>query len=216
MARVPPRKNAPVKTLKVKVQNRHHGPLGKAKILSPEQFDRAANTALQNALFGTRDQLFVLLSRFCGLRANEIAHLHIEDITDAEGKFIDRINVSKRGAKYGKERVVHMRPEVVEALQAYVASTGIDTGPIFWTYRGEPMTSNAVQKQIKAAYSACGFKGARSHSGRRYAITTMAQKANTIGASLQDVSLFAGHANLSTTARYIDASPHAPKMIEFL
>lgn len=190
--------------------------IGKAKVLTAEQFDLAAEAALAHCIYGTRDRLFVMLSRFCALRAQEIATLHVEDITDATGALTDTLEVSKRGAKYGKERKVQMRPELIEALRAYLDLTGITEGPIFWSYRGEPATSNLVQKQIKRTYTLCGFKGARSHSGRRYAITQMAQWANTVGASIEDVRIFAGHADVSTTAGYVDQSPHAGKMIKFL
>ena len=216
MSKMPPRKGITKVKLKVSAQPTHRGPLGRAKVLSPEQFDRAAEMAASTSLYGDRDQLFILLSRFCGMRAHEIANLWLEDITDVEGKIMDRINVSKRAAKYGKERTIRMRPEVKNALTNYVEKAEITEGPIFWSYRGTPVTSNIVQKQIKAVYVECGFKGARSHSGRRYAITTMAQKANTVGASLEDVKLFAGHADLSTTSAYIDESPHAESMVGLL
>ncbi|MDQ0324028.1 integrase/recombinase XerD [Pararhizobium capsulatum DSM 1112] len=194
----------------------HRGPLGKAKVLTPEQFDMAAERAPIDNVFGTRDRLFVLLSRFCGLRAREIATLHVHDVTDATGELLDHISVSKRGAKYGKERTVRMRPELIEALRDYLEQTAITDGPIFWSQRGIPASSNLVQKQLKRLYTICGFKGARSHSGRRYAITTMAQHANTVGASLEDVRIFAGHSRITTTGSYIEESPFAAKMINFL
>lgn len=211
----PPRKGF----TKVKIKTRgptHRGPIGKAKLLNPEQFEEAAEKAESRSIYASRDKLFIMLSRFCGLRAQEIARLHLEDFTDVKGQITDELNVSKRGAKYGKERTIPMRPELKDALATYVERAGITEGPIFWSQRGEPASSNLVQKQLGAIYSACGFKGARSHSGRRYAITTMAQNANTIGASLEDVRLFAGHSDLTTTAEYINKSVHAHKLINFL
>jgi len=213
-----PRANKhPVKSFKVAtVQKNKTGPYGKAAMLTPEQFDKAIDFARQHMPYGARDSLMILLSRFCGLRAKEIATLHVRDFTDAEGKVIPELRVSKRGAKYGKERTIDLREEVVDEIKAYLKLVGIEDGPIFWTERGTPMTSNAVQKQLRTAYEGCGFKGARSHSGRRYAITTLAQRVNTIGASLDDVKIFAGHSNLETTAHYIERSPHAKKMIGLL
>jgi integrase/recombinase XerD len=195
---------------------RTRGPFGKAKVLTAEQFDYAAEMAAKISDYGPRDQLFIMLSRFCGMRSREIATLHVADVTDATGALSDRISISKRGAKYGKERTVRMRPELAAALKQYLHDTQIVEGPIFWTQRGEPCTPNVVQKQIKRVYEACGYKGARSHSGRRYAITTMAQRANTVGASLEDVRIFAGHAHVTTTTIYIDESPYARELIDFL
>jgi len=48
-----------------------------------------------------------------------------------------------------------------------------------------------------------------SHSGRRTFITNAAPKISTVGGSLKDVQELAGHANLRTTQRYIEANPDA-------
>lgn len=213
--KIPPRKGTKKITLKTRGPT-HRGPIGKAKMLTPEQFNEAAEKAGDRSMYASRDRLFIMLSRFCGMRAQEIARIHFEDFTDVKGQITTDLHVSKRGAKYGKERTVPMRPELKEALVDYVERAGITEGPIFWSQRGEPATSNLVQKQLKALYVACGFRGARSHSGRRYAITTMAQNANLVGASLEDVKTFAGHSDLSTTATYIDKSPYADKLVGFL
>jgi len=214
--KIPPRKSIEKTRLNTKRGTKHRGPIGKAKILTVDQFTEAAEKAETRSIFASRDKLFIMLSRFCGLRSQEIARLHFEDFTDVKGKITSQLSVSKRSAKYGKERTIPLRPELKEALETYVKRAGITEGPIFWSQRGEPATPNLVQKQLGAIYQACGFKGARSHSGRRYAITTMAQNANTVGASLEDVRIFAGHADLSTTAEYIDKSPYAADLVGLL
>lgn len=213
--KIPPRRG--LKRTKIKPRNgTHSGPAGKAKVLTPEQFDRAQEKALEVSEFGTRDRLLIMLTRYCGLRAKEAASIWVEDLTDAEGNYNGVLHITKRGAKYGKERTLPLRKELQEGLEAYIKEAGIESGPIFWSYRGEPLTSNAVQKQIKAIYVACGFKGARSHSGRRSAITLMSQRANTVDASLEDVRIWAGHANISTTATYVDQSPRANELVKLL
>jgi integrase/recombinase XerD len=194
----------------------HSGPHGKAKILSPEQLQGAIDMAVGHSTFTLRDKLYLLLSHYCGLRAQEIAYLWVEDITDVTGVIGDAMYISKRSAKYGKERTVPLVPAVRDALIEYVKLAEIDKGPIFWTYKGSPVTPNAVQKQIAAIYSACDYKGASSHSGRRQFITKLAQKANTVGASIKDVQILAGHADLKTTEGYIDPSPHAAALVNLL
>ena len=212
--KMPPRPTQVVKKTKTTKRGAtHSGPLGKAKVLTPEQFDRAAQAALSDQMYGLRDRLFILLSRYCAMRSKEIAELYVEDFTDAEGKPVPELTVTKRGGKYGKERVIDLNPKVQEALVEYKVKSGIDSGPLFWSYRGEQVSPNVVQKQIKAAYEKCGFKGARSHSGRRYALTTLARTVNLDGGSLEDVKIFAGHSSLQTTATYIEKSPHGAKMV---
>lgn len=213
--KMPPRR-AEVKKITTTQKMGRRGPLGRAKVLTPEQMERASVKALEVSDYGPRDRLFIMLSRFCGLRSKEIANIHFADLTDAEGQFNGKLYVSERGAKYGKPRTLPLRPELSEALIEYVKAAGITSGPIFWTQRGEPCTPNVVQKQIKMVYLACGYQGARSHSGRRSAITLMARNANTVEASLEDVRIWAGHAHIGTTGIYVDPSPRAEELTKLL
>lgn len=58
-------------------------------------------------------------------------------------------------------------------------------------------------------YRHLGFEGCSSHSGRRTFITNTARKISTVGGSLRDVQMLAGHTNLRTTQRYIEANVEA-------
>jgi len=58
-------------------------------------------------------------------------------------------------------------------------------------------------------YQHLGFVGCSSHSGRRTFITNAARKISTVGGPLKDVQELAGHSNLRTTQRYIEANPEA-------
>lgn len=216
MAKMPPRRDDLINPrTNARRKPTFTGPIGRAKILTDEQFQTALDQTAES-LYPTRDRLYLLLSRYAGLRAKEIATLHVEDVVDVTGKVNSVIEVSKRGAKYGKERSIPMRAELKAALEEYLRDGDIDRGPVFWGYHGKPVTANSVAKQIKAIYVNCGFRGARSHSGRRHFITAMARKANTVGASLVDVQKLAGHADLETTALYIDPARQAEKLIEIV
>ena len=57
------------------------------------------------------------------------------------------------------------------------------------------------------------FTGASSHSGRRKANMKWARKISSVGGSLRDVQLLAGHSALSTTRRYIEASEEAKRRV---
>ena len=56
-----------------------------------------------------------------------------------------------------------------------------------------------------------GFEGCSSHSGRRTFITNAARRISTVGGSLRDVQVLAGHSALSTTQRYIEINAEAKR-----
>jgi integrase/recombinase XerD len=71
------------------------------------------------------------------------------------------------------------------------------------------MSAQAIVNLLWRWYQHIGFDGCSSHSGRRTFITNTARKISTVGGSLRDVQMLAGHTNLRTTQRYIQANPEA-------
>jgi integrase/recombinase XerD len=83
-------------------------------------------------------------------------------------------------------------------------------GPyVISTERGLSTSPQAIVNMFQRWYRHLGFVGCSSHSGRRTFITNAALKISTVGGSLKDVQELAGHVNLRTTQRYIDANPEA-------
>ena len=68
-------------------------------------------------------------------------------------------------------------------------------------------------EQVRWGYRTLGISGASSHSGRRTAITLWARRTPTVGGSLRDVQLLAGHSALGTTQRYIEGSDEAKRRV---
>ncbi|KAG1135892.1 hypothetical protein G6F36_016174 [Rhizopus arrhizus] len=62
-------------------------------------------------------------------------------------------------------------------------------------------------------YRHLGFVGCSSHSARRTFITGAARKITTVGGSLRDVQILAGHSNLRTTQRYIEQDADAQRKV---
>ena len=54
-----------------------------------------------------------------------------------------------------------------------------------------------------------GLNGCSSHSGRRTFITNAAKKISSVGGSLRDVQMLAGHSSLADTQRYIEGDGEA-------
>jgi integrase len=62
-------------------------------------------------------------------------------------------------------------------------------------------------------YSALGFDGCSSHSGRRTFITQAARNIGRFGGSLRDVQQLARHSSLAMTQRYIEVDTEALRKV---
>ncbi len=152
-----------------------------------------------------------------GLRAKEIASLTWAMVTDAEGTLADAIhltNVASKGKRGG--RVIPLSKALKASLAALKAEADNATRPspfVIVTERATKTSSYSLVNLFAGWYRALGFVGASSHSGRRTAITGWARKISTVGGSLRDVQLLAGHSALTTTQRYIEGSDDAKRRV---
>lgn len=88
------------------------------------------------------------------------------------------------------------------------------TSPYVITTERSQRTSAAAAVNLFASwYRKAGLRGCSSHSGRRTFITSAARKISTVGSSLRDVQMLAGHRALSTTQRYIESDAEAQKRV---
>jgi integrase len=192
------------------------GGLGKqAKVLTERQI-KAALSAVTDRRYPQRDRVMVLLSVRAGLRAKEIAKVQWGMVTDAEGDVGEALHLSN-GASKGKRggRTVPLNKELRAALIELKAlrASAEATDHIVHSERDIGMSAGAVQVWFHRLYSALGFSGASSHSGRRTFITKCAKKIVEAGGSLRDVQELAGHASLSTTQRYIQGDTEAKRRV---
>ncbi len=81
------------------------------------------------------------------------------------------------------------------------------------TERASKTSAAAIVNLFAAWYRGLGFNGCSSHSGRRTFITNAARRISTVGGSLRDIQLLAGHSALSTTQRYIEADGMAQRRV---
>ena len=151
-----------------------------------------------------------------GLRAKEIASLTWAMVTDAEGALADAISLTDVASKGRGGRVIPISRDLKVALAALKASVDKATRAspyVVTTERTGKTSSFAIVNKFAAWYRALGFSGASSHSGRRTAITQWARKISTVGGSLRDVQMLAGHSALSTTQRYIEGAEEARRRV---
>jgi integrase/recombinase XerD len=192
--------------------------LGKqAKTLSRGQVD-AMLAYLSTTRHAKRNRLIFLLSVKAGLRAKEIAKLTWWMTNDSQGQIGWEICLLDSASKGKSGRRIPLNEEVRKALIEYRAEVLSKARPndmspagplVIKTERSQSTSAQAIVNMFQRWYRHLGFVGCSSHSGRRTFITNAARKISTVGGSLKDVQELAGHANLRTTQRYIDANPEA-------
>lgn len=181
-----------------------------AKILSADHVDDLLFFA-ERSRHPHRNRLIVLLSVKAGLRAAEIAKLSWDMVLGASGEVGTVLELQDHAAKKGSGRSIPLHAELQQALMVVrQSSTGL--GPVILSERGGAMTPLSIVIWFSRAYTALGFDGCSSHSGRRTFITRAA-RSHKAGGSLRDVQLLAGHRSIQTTQRYIDGDSDAQRRL---
>lgn len=186
-----------------------------AKILTKPQAG-AVLAYLSTNRYPVRDRVIFLLSVKAGLRAKEIASLRWEMITDAEGRLSDLISLTDNASKGRGGRSIPINKDLKIALEALKNETEKLARPspyVVTSERGGSTSAVVVVNKFASWYRALGFVGASSHSGRRTFITNAARRISTVGGSLRDVQLLAGHSALGTTQRYIESDTIPQKLV---
>lgn len=169
-------------------------------------------TMLKGTRYPLRNQVIALLSIKAGLRAKEIANLTWDMITGADGQLSNAIQLRNTASKGKSGRVIPLNKELKRALKE-LEGKDRTSSHVITTERSEKFSPQAMVNLFAAWYQAIGLQGCSSHSGRRTFITNAARKISTVGGSLRDVQVLAGHKALSTTQRYIDADGAAQRKV---
>jgi len=124
--------------------------------VSPEMRDR--NRALIAAL------------KDSGLRVSDISLLDVEDWLGAKSIEVNgetfKVFATKSTKKTGELANIHMGPEAVESIEAYLAGRG--SGPIFLGRGGKRITDNALSRQLKYIGLKTGSPKVSGHSLRKF------------------------------------------------
>ncbi len=113
-------------------------------------------------------------------------------------------------------RVIPMSKDLKAALALWMPLAQSQPRPsvyVITTERATRTSSYTVVNKFAGWRRALGFVGASSHNGRRTAITKWARQISSVGGSLRDVQLLAGHSALGTTQRYIEGSEDAKRRV---
>lgn len=194
--------------------------LGKqAKVLTSQQIQLVLSF-LTTTRDPHRNRLIFLLSIRAGLRAKEIAALKWSMVLDADGAIADSIHLEDVASKGRSGRAIPINKQLKGELQRTlenllsrysVAETrGFN---IIRTQRSKSTSAQGIINLFACWYRAIGLLGCSSHSGRRTFITNAARKISTVGGSIRDVQILAGHSSLQTTQRYIESDSEAKRRV---
>lgn len=149
-------------------------------------------------LTGLRDRAMVELLYASGLRVSEMTGLDIGDIDLAGGT----VRVLGKGSK---ERVVPFGGRARRALSAYLQARKPqeNAGAAFLNAKGGRLDRGGAWWVLKRLAKRAGITGLHPHRLRHTFSTALHEG----GADIRTIQILMGHSNISTTARYIHASP---------
>ena len=157
----------------------------------------------RNSLKGKRDYALFCLISATGLRTVEVVRANVSDIRNVGGA--DCLFIQGKG-RSSKSEFVKLSGHVMKAIQAYLQARGNvgENEPLFASLsrrnNGQRMTTRSISRICKSAMTSAGYVSKRwtAHSLRHSAITL----ALIAGISIQEVSQFARHSNISVTMIY--------------
>ena len=193
--------------------------LGKqAKILNKKQIDQLIwyVGTLRHPL---RNEVIVLLFVKAGLRAKEIASLTWAMVTDADGDIASSILLTDKASKGRSGRLIplnmQLRLKLADLLEQERQHHRFElaTSHVIRTERSDKTSPQAIVNMFSTWFEDMGLNGCSSHSGRRTFITNAAKKISSVGGSLRDVQMLAGHSSLAVTQRYIEGDGEARQRV---
>jgi integrase/recombinase XerD len=185
-----------------------------AKVLRPGQI-LAVLDHIHRTRHPVRNRVIFLLSLRAGLRAKEIASLEWRMVTDAESQIADTISLTDAASKGRSGGVVPMAGELRLAFMSLqqISCQPFGSARVITTERSAATSAQVIINLFRDWYSALGFDGCSSHSGRRTFITMTARNIGRFGGSLRDVQALARHRSLAMTQRYIEIDSRAMKRV---
>jgi len=154
---------------------------------------------------GIRDAAIIALMYAAGLRREEVITLDLADYDPGTGRLLIR-------GKGKKERTAYLDNGAAEALADWLAARGAEPGALFLPVnKGGKMshrriTPQAVYNMLYKRAALAGVKSFSPHDLRRTFVSDLLDA----GADIVIVAKMAGHASVTTTARY-DRRPEDAK-----
>ena len=157
-----------------------------------------------------RNQAMFALSYYCGLRAKEIASLKVGDVLKADGSIKDVADLSAEQTKGSNGREFYINKHAKQHIAALIKSMPVVKPhfPLLQVMgKRKAFSANGIAIAMRNIYNDAGFTGCSSHTGRRSAISQLANK----GVGIRIIQKFSGHRQLQSVQHYLDANEEMVK-----
>lgn len=157
-----------------------------------------------------RDLVVIALGLVAGLRSAEMRGLTVGSLVGRPGEH--RLHVHGKGSR---DRSIPVEPAMADLVARYLESCrarfpGVSlsrSAPLLRDRRGEPIGRGALEYLVSSCYRRAGLhdrvpRGASLHALRHTFATRLAED----GATASEIMALLGHASLTTSQNYIDAT----------
>lgn len=157
----------------------------------------------QGTWTGRRDHAMILFAAQTGLRASELIHVRIGDVTLGTGAHVQTLGKGRR------ERVTPLIDTTVKTLRVWLKERGgMPADPLFPTRTGGMLTRDAVARRL-TKYQAIATGTCPSLAGKTVTPHVLRHTAamRLLHAEVDDsmIALWLGHAEIQTTQVYLHA-----------
>ncbi len=147
---------------------------------------------------GARDAAMIGVWYTCGIRRTELVRLNLADFDPTLGKLTIQSSPGR------KARTVYVSRGALTALQVWLINRGMEPGSLFYAINKagklmrKSMSAQAAYKRLKKRAEQASVTAFSPHDFRRTFVGDMLDA----GADIATVAKLAGHASVTTTARY--------------
>ena len=168
----------------------------KGRSLDSNEITRLVAACDRTSTLGVRNAAIVTIGFGCGLRRAELVGLDVSDVLE------DGQSLRVRG-KGNKERLVYVADSTRKHLAAWLQHRSYKPGALFClanrsSVRVQRLTEQTVYDVLQSLAEKADLGHVAPHDLRRSFVSTLLDS----GVPLSTVSAMAGHADVSTTARY--------------
>lgn len=151
---------------------------------------------------GLRDAAILMLLYGCGLRISEALGICLADIPLTQPNN-PVLHIKGKGSK---ERMVPLLPQVMAAVQQYIATCpfNLDAGQLFLGKSGKVLNPGVFRANLRKLRTHMGWPPYTSPHAFRHSFATHLLSA---GGDLRMIQELLGHQSLSTTQRYTKVHP---------